>query len=182
MKFPDPMNDIELLLERFRRGGELLAAVTTGAAGAELDFKGSDFPLSVRETIWLLADSEAMRRADLSRLLAEDRPQLLSIPSSQWAARLGYQKRKLSVGVELFRTLRQHNHELLKDLSGDDWQRSATLDGTPTTLAALLESAAAQTETMALQVRELRQAYKAAKAAAANNETKVETSAEEKKA
>ncbi len=32
------MSEIQDLLERFRRGGELLAMATTGAAGAELDF------------------------------------------------------------------------------------------------------------------------------------------------
>ena len=53
------MSELAELLERFRRGAELLAVATTGAAGPELDFKPGENKWSVRQIACHLADAEA---------------------------------------------------------------------------------------------------------------------------
>ena len=52
------MNEISDLLERFRRGPELLAMVLTGVFGEEEDFIPEPGKWSIRQIIAHLADSE----------------------------------------------------------------------------------------------------------------------------
>lgn len=155
------MTELEQALERFRRGGELLAAVTTGAAGPELDYLPEGAELSAREIAWHLMDTEIVTRERFCRVLAEDNPTLLSFNGSLWAHKLEYKKRKLSIAVEMFRTVRTQNFELLKDQPAEVWSRSGTHseDG-PMTLLQLLRQAAEHTEAHALEIRELRALYK----------------------
>jgi hypothetical protein len=156
----DNANARESILERYRRGGELLAAVTTGSAGVELDFRAEGIDLSIRETVWHLADHEAVFRVHLCRTLAGESAALEPVDARRWAEALQYQKRKLSIGVELFRTLRAQNFEMLKELPEGAWASSAL------NLTEILRHAADHTESLALSIRELRQGYKAAKQAA----------------
>jgi hypothetical protein len=155
------MTELEQALERFRRGGELLAAVTTGAAGPELDYVPEGVELSAREIAWHLMDTEIVTRERFCRVLAEDNPMLLGFNGSLWAHKLEYKKRKLSIAVEMFRTVRTQNFELLKDQPAEAWTRSGTHseDG-HMTLLQLLRQAAEHTEAHALEIRELRALYK----------------------
>lgn len=155
------MTELEQALERFRRGGELLAAVTTGAAGPELDYTPEGADLSAREIAWHLMDTEIVTRERFCRVLAEDNPTLLGFNGSLWAAKLEYKKRKLSIAVEMFRTVRTQNFELLKDQPAEAWSRSGThTEDGPMTLMQLLRQAAEHTEAHALEIRELRALYK----------------------
>ena len=70
------MSDVADILERFRRGGELLAMSTTGAAGSELDFKPAGGHLSVRQIVCHLADAEIVGAMRLRQIIAEDNPTL----------------------------------------------------------------------------------------------------------
>ncbi len=159
------MIDLQQTIERFRRGGELLAMVTTGAAGAELDFLPEGGDLTVREIAWHLMDSEIVARERFCRVLAEENPTLLGFNGSEWAAKLEYKKRKLSTAVEMFRAVRAQNYDLLKEQPPEAWARTGTHseDG-PVTLGDLLRWNAEHTEGHAMEIRELRAKYKAAKA------------------
>src|SRR5215467_6200623 len=110
------MSELAELLERFRRGAELLAVATTGAAGPELDFKPGEGKWSVRQIACHLADSEAVAVMRFRSILAEDNPVLQAYDQEAWAKRLDYDKRKISQAIETFRRLRAENHELMKDL------------------------------------------------------------------
>src|SRR5277367_5020032 len=101
------------LLERFRRGAELLAIATTGAAGPELDFKPGG-KWSVRQIVCHLADAEAVGVMRFRQLIAEDNPSLTAWDQDAWAARLDSDKRKISQALEIFRILRASNYDLLK--------------------------------------------------------------------
>src|SRR5712692_7950167 len=103
------MSELTELLERFRRGGELLAVATTGAAGPELDFKPAPDKWCVRQIVCHLADSEAVNVMRLRKILAEDNPILQSFNGETWAERLDYGKRKISQAIETFRRLRTEN-------------------------------------------------------------------------
>ena len=55
------MSQLSDLLERYRRGAELLAMATTGAAGPVLDFKAEGYEWTVRQIVCHLADAEALK-------------------------------------------------------------------------------------------------------------------------
>lgn len=158
------MNEIQDLLERFRRGGELLAMATTGAAGPELDFKPAPDKWSIRQVVCHLADSEIVGAMRLRQTLAEDNPTIQWYDEKAWAENLDYGRRKLSQAVESFRRTRAENYELLKGLSESDFSRPATHSKFgPTTLLGLLKTYAEHAENHVIQLRNVRQAYKESK-------------------
>ena len=155
------MSELGDLLERFRRGGELLAVATTGAAGPELDFKPAPDKWCVRQIACHLADSEAVNVMRLRQILAEDHPTLQSFNGEAWAERLDYGKRKLSQVIETFRRLRTENHELLKDLPEEAFARSGThTEDGPLTLRALVKGSAEHVEEHVKEIQGVRAAYK----------------------
>lgn len=117
------MSEISDLLERFRRGPELLAVATTGAAGPELDFKPEN-KWSVRQIVAHLADSEAVTAMRLRQIIAEDHPPLPAWDQNLWAQKLGHEKQKISQILELFRVLRHANYDVLKDLPESAFART----------------------------------------------------------
>ena len=118
------MSELAELLERFRRGAELLAVATTGAAGTELDFRPASDKWTVREITCHLADAEIAAATGLRQILAEENPTLVSWNEKAWTGKLGYEHRKISQALEMFRLLRVANYELLKDLPEDTFQRA----------------------------------------------------------
>ncbi len=163
---PD-QNEIQDLLERFRRGAELIAVVTTGAAGAELDYCPAPGKWTVRQIVCHLADSEIVGRDRLSRVIAEENPTIIGFDQDAWAEKLDYRKRKFSQALETFRRIRGENYELLKDQPETAWPRIGTHNERgPLTLKDLLRIYADHAEGHARQIRAARDAYKASKASA----------------
>lgn len=162
---PEP-NEIQDLLERFRRGAELVAVVTTGAAGAELDFSPAPGKWSVRQIVCHLADSEMVGRDRISRVIAEDNPTIIGYDQDAWAEKLDYRTRKFSQALETFRRIRGENYELLKNQPAEAWARIGTHNQRgPVSLGDMLRIYAEHAEKHALQIRAARDAYKAARAA-----------------
>lgn len=163
---PEP-NELQDLLERFRRGAELVAVVTTGAAGAELDFAPAPGKWSVRQIVCHLADSEIVCRDRFSRIIAEDNPTIIGYDQDAWAEKLDYRTRKFSQALETFRRMRGENFDLLKIQPAEAWSRIGThSQHGPVSLGDLLRIYAGHAETHALQIRAARDAYKASKASA----------------
>src|SRR3954447_26661256 len=94
------MSELADLLERFRRGAELVAVATTGAAGPVLDFRSAEGKWSVRTVVCHLADAEQCLSMRLRQVIAEDNPVLPAIDQDAWADRLDYSKRKLSQALD----------------------------------------------------------------------------------
>lgn len=158
------MSEIQDLLERFRRGGELLATATTGAAGAELDFKPGADKWSVRQIVCHLADSEQVGAMRLRQTIAEDNPTVAWYDEGAWAEKLDYARRKLSQAVETFRRTRAENYELLKELPEQAWSRPYTHSKYgPNNLLGLLKTYTEHAENHVVQLRTVRQAYKESK-------------------
>jgi hypothetical protein len=154
------MSELADLLERFRRGPELLAVATTGAAGPELDFKPEN-KWSVRQIVCHLADAEAAAAMRLRQIIAEDNPTLPAWDQNAWAEKLDYEKRKISQALELFRVLRHSNFEIIKDLPESAFART----GTHTTrgkmsLLDLTRLIAGHAENHVKQIAGVRAAYK----------------------
>ena len=161
----DAMSDVPELLERFRRGAELVAVAITGAAGPELDFKPSPEKWSVRQIVCHLADTEATAVVRLRQVLAEDNPTIIPWDQNAWAAHTDYDKRKPSQALETLRVLRADNYQLLKDLPPEAWTRTGNhLERGTLSLSDLLRTFAQHAEKHAAQIGQVRSAYKSSRA------------------
>jgi len=158
------MSDIPALLERFRRGPELLAVVLTGVFGEEEDFLIAPGKWSVRQIVAHLADAELVAAHRFRQVLAEDNPVMTWFDEKLWTANLDYARRKPKQSLETFRRLRAENYELLKGFPEAAFERIGThsVNG-PTTLREMVEGFATHIETLARQLQAIRDAYKAAK-------------------
>src|SRR5437879_3230354 len=118
------MSELADLLERFRRGPEVLAVALTGAAGEEVDFAPAPGKWTIRQIVRHVADSEISGAQRFRQVLAEDNPTLIGYDQDAWVRNLDYEKRKPAQSLEHFRRLRADNHELLRDLPESAFERS----------------------------------------------------------
>jgi len=159
------MSELADLLERFRRGAELVAMATTGAAGPELDFRPGENKWSVRMIVCHLADAEVVASMRFRQIIAEEDPRLEGFNGNAWADHLDYHKRKISQALETFRRMRGENYEILKDLSESAFARSGRhTELGQVTLLDLLKRNAEHAESHVKQVQGTRAAYKEHKA------------------
>jgi hypothetical protein len=160
------MSELLDLLERFRRGPELLAMATTGAAGPELDFKppageGKPDAWSVRQIVCHLADIEAAVTVRFRQVIAENDPFMPGLKGEEWARSLDYDKRKISNALETFRMLRSANHELLKNLAPETFERTGNhSEHGRMSLQDLLRTYAEHVENHVRQLQRTRAAYR----------------------
>jgi hypothetical protein len=160
------MSELADLLERFRRGAELVAVSTTGAAGSMLDFQPGENKWGIRTIVCHLADTELVLAMRLRQIIAEDNPALPAIDQDLWASRLDYSKRKLSQALDSFRRTRAENYELLKDLPEAAFARTGQHSKRGTvTLLDLLRIFAEHAEKHVQQIQAARAAFKEFKAA-----------------
>jgi len=161
------MSEIPELLERFRRGAEMVAVSITGAAGAELDFVPEPGKWSIRQIVAHLSDSEMVGSMRFRRVIAEHEPRLEAFDQNAWSSNLDYARRKTSQALETFRRIRSENYELLKDLPADVFERKGVhAERGPLTLKQLLQGFAEHAENHAAQLRARRAEYKTFKAGA----------------
>jgi hypothetical protein len=161
------MSEIPDLLERFRRGAELVAVSITGAAGAEFDFAPEPGKWSIRQIVAHLSDAEIVGTMRFRRVIAEENPKLEAYDQEAWGANLDYAKRKPSQALETFRRIRTENYELLKDLPEAAFERAGLhSERGPLTLKQLLKIYAEHAESHAAQLRTRRAEYKTFKAGA----------------
>jgi hypothetical protein len=158
------MSDFPALLERYRRGPELLAMVLTGVFGEEEDFAPAPGKWTARQIIAHLADAELVAAHRFRQVIAEDNPVLVAFDQDAWTANLDYARRKPKQSLETFRRIRAENYELLKALPEPAFDRAGNhTERGSMTLGALLEGYAGHAESHARQLQELREAYKKAK-------------------
>ncbi|HJT88178.1 MAG TPA: DinB family protein [Bryobacteraceae bacterium] len=158
------MSDLPALLERYRRGAELLAVVLTGVFGEEEDFTPAPGKWSIRQIIAHLADAELVGAHRFRQVVAEDNPTLVAFDQDAWAQNLDYRQRKPKQSLETFRRIRAENYELLKALPEGAFARSGNhTENGPVTLRSMLEGYAGHAESHARQMQAIREAYKQAK-------------------
>jgi len=159
------MSDIPALLERFRRGPEIIAMALTGVFGDEEDFLIAPGRWSVRQIAAHLADSEIVAAHRIRQVLAEDNPVMTWFDEKLWAVNLDYARRKPKQSLETLRRLRAENYELLKDLPVPVFERAGNhTERGRVTLGQMLEGFAAHTESHARQIETIRAGYKSARA------------------
>ena len=158
------MSDIPALLERFRRGPELLALVLTGVYGEEEDFVTAPGKWSVRQIIAHLADTELVMAFRMRLVAGQDNPPLTPFDQDAWARNLDYSRRKPKQSLETLRRLRAESYDLLSALPPEAFDRQGMhAERGPLTLAKIVETCANHVENHARQMQEIREAYKAAK-------------------
>jgi hypothetical protein len=152
------------LLERYRRGPELLAVVLTGVFGEEEDFVPAPGKWSIRQVIAHIADSELVDAHRLRSVIAEDNPTLTGYDQDLWTQNLDYAQRKPKQSLESFRRQRAENYELLKHVPEASYARTGTHTGRgPMTLLELVEDGAQHAERHARQLQSIREEYKKVK-------------------
>jgi hypothetical protein len=155
------MSDIAELLERFRRGPELLAVVLTGVFGEEEDFTPAPGKWSARQIVAHLADAELVCGHRCRQIAAEENPTLIAFDQEAWARHLNYSGRKPKQSLETFRRLRAENYELLKSLPESAFERAGNhTEAGRMTLRAHVERNAQHAESHARQLQALREEYK----------------------
>jgi hypothetical protein len=160
------MSEIPALLERYRRGAELLAVVLTGVFGEEEDFATTPGKWTVRQIVAHLADAEMVGAHRFRQVIAEENPTLIAYDQDAWTANLDYARRKPKQSLETFRRIRAENYELLKALPEAAFERAGNhSENGRMTLRQLLEGYAGHAESHARQLQEIREAYKKRKAA-----------------
>jgi hypothetical protein len=161
------MSDLPTLLERFRRGPELLAVVLTGVFGEEEDFRIAPGKWSIRQITAHVADAELVYAHRFRQVIAEENPTLIPFDQDAWARNLDYSRRKPKQSLETFRRIRAENYELLKDLPESAFTRTGNhLENGTMNLHRLLESMAQHAESHARQMQEIRDVYKRRKQSA----------------
>ena len=159
------MSDMSALLERFRRGPELMAVILTGVFGEEEDYLTAPGKWSIRQLIAHVADAELVAAHRFRQTIAEDNPTVVAFDQNAWASRLDYARRKPKQSLESFRRQRAENYDLLKRLDEAAFERCATHSQRgKISLGEMLEGFANHTESHARQIEAIREAYKAAKA------------------
>jgi hypothetical protein len=156
------MKELAGLLERFRRGAELVAATVSGISGAEADFSPAPGLWSARQIVAHLADSELVAAERIRRAIAEDITAIPVFDKHRWAAALEYEHRRIPDSLELLRAVRCANFELLRNQPEAAFARSAcpsTEEG-EITLKDLLHGATAHIEVNVKQIEQIREKYR----------------------
>ena len=158
------MSEITELLERFRRGPELLAVVLTGVFGEEEDFVPAPGKWSIRQIVAHVADAELVCAHRMRKIVAEDNPTLMAFDQDAWTRNLDYARRKPKQSLETFRRLRGENYELLKGLPEEAYVRTGNhSERGPISLRFQAELLAAHAESHARQIEAVREEYKKVK-------------------
>jgi hypothetical protein len=157
------MSDIAALLERYRRGPELLAVILTGVYGEEEDF-GPPGKWTVRQIVAHLADAEMVGAHRFRQVIAEDNPTLIAYNQDAWAQNLDYARRKPKTSLETFRRVRAENYDLLKGLPPEAFERAGNhTENGRMTLRQLVEGYAGHAESHAKQLQGIREEYQKVK-------------------
>ena len=116
------MNVTELL-ERFRRGPELVAGVMTGAAAEEVDYLSAPGKWTIRQILAHLADAETVGAFRLRAVIAEDNPTLSAFDQDAWTAKLNYHRCEPVQSLDVFRCIRAGNYAVLKGVAESAYAR-----------------------------------------------------------
>jgi len=155
------MSEIQDLLERFRRGPELIAVATTGASGAQLNYPPAPGKWGVRQIVCHLADMELGAAVRFRKMVAEENPTLDTYDPDAWASRLNYDQRRFSQALESFRRLRAENYALLHGRPEEEFSRAGIHPKRGTmTLLDMLRIYAEHAEKHAQQIMRVRQQFK----------------------
>ncbi|MCM3268073.1 DinB family protein [Paenibacillus elgii] len=152
---------MEVLIEEYRRGDELLREAVKGLMEEELRFKPAPDKWSIHEILIHLADSELVSTQRLKKVLAEDEPLLTSWEQDVWTKNLGYEKQDRDQYLLLFQMLRAHMQPVLVHLTADQSERVGVYeDGARFTFRQMLEYRVKHVRIHLAQIERVKEAYR----------------------
>ena len=149
------------LMERLRKGPELVEEAARGAAPSELDYSPGPGKWSARQILAHLADSEMVGADRFRRVVAENNPTIMAYDEKAWAANLDYHRRDPQKDLTLFRLARNSTYELLHGLPESAFDRKGNhSERGPVSLRQFLEIYASHAEAHSRQIRAARDGYR----------------------
>lgn len=111
-------------IEKFVAGGPILGKLIEGLSPADLNAEPVPGTWSLRTLVIHVWDSDQIATHRMKRIIAEDRPLLISYDENAFAARLGYPVCDLPMVCELFRLNREHTGQILRALDDAAFART----------------------------------------------------------
>jgi hypothetical protein len=156
------MNELPELLERLRKGADLVVAALADTKPAEIDYAPDEQSWSLRQIAAHLADSEVVAAWRFRRLIADTNPVLEAFDEKLWAANLGYSRRHPADSLKSFLQLRAENHDLLHHLAPEYFDKAGThVERGRVTLRDMILVNVEHAEKHAAQIRRIRDHFKA---------------------
>lgn len=122
--------DFETLLLTLESTPALLWRAAASLSPSDARRRPHEGAFSFVENVWHLADLEREGYGvRISRILAEERPELSNFDGDRMARERGYQERDLEQGLTLFTRARAQNLVALRSLSAAEWKRSGSQEG-----------------------------------------------------
>jgi len=103
-------------VEKFAAGGTVPTKLIEGLSHADLMATPVSGKWSLQTLVSHLLDSDLIATHRMKRVVAEEKPLLLSYDEDAFAAKLGYEHQNIRTVVELFRINREHTAEFLRRL------------------------------------------------------------------
>lgn len=122
-----PENKTEILA-LFAQGSSMLESNLAGLSDNELDFVPANGGWSIRQIVHHVTDGDDLWIACLKAALGLEQyvfnlKWYLSQPQTEWAKRWNYEKRSISVSLNLFKANREHILQLL-EYSPEAWTKT----------------------------------------------------------
>lgn len=155
------MSDLPELLERFRKGADLVVASLADTKPEEIDYSPDQQSWSLRQIAAHLADSEVVAAWRFRRLIADTDPVLEAFDEKLWATNLGYNRRHPADSLKSFLQLRAENHDLLNHLVPEYFDKAGShAERGRVTLRDMVRINADHAEKHAAQIRRVRDHFK----------------------
>ena len=113
----------EDLIAQYLDGPRLLREAIRGMSPDQIDAVPVPGTWSTRQVICHIADFEPVYADRIKRVIAEDRPRMMSGDPDQFAARLAYDRRDIAVELDLIETCRKHVASILRAIPADAFER-----------------------------------------------------------
>ena len=131
------MTEIPDLLERYRRGAELLAVVLTGVYGEEEDFQPAPGKWSTKQVMGHLCDGERVLAYRVLRFARGDEKELHGYEQDDYVREAGSNSRTLDDLLAEFESVRKATLALFGSLPPGVETRSGVANGNPITVRAI---------------------------------------------
>ena len=115
---------IDLLIDRYERGGRLFRSAVSGLTSAHLGARPGPGAWSLAELAAHLLDSDLVGADRIKRVIAEENPTLLAYDENAWVARLGYADAPPEEAAALFGANRRWVARILRGLPEADFARA----------------------------------------------------------
>lgn len=111
------------LIAEYLQGPQLLRDAMLGMSPAQVDAAPVPGKWSTRQIVCHIADFEPVYADRIKRVIAEDRPQMMSGDPDLFAARLAYGERDIETELQLIEACRKHVASILKTLPAEAFER-----------------------------------------------------------